>query len=100
MFDASHAIVINSTFTGNTEGAVNCVSATVNHCDFSENTGGVALDIVHPDGKRVIPFDTYNLLYRDGLEDQVLKPLRKRDFVPLTGPISLARYQNTDGESR
>jgi hypothetical protein len=50
--------------------------------------------IVHPDGKRVIPFDTYNLLYRDGLEKQVLEPLRNRDFVPLTGPISLARYQD------
>jgi hypothetical protein len=55
--------------------------------------------IVHPDGKRVIPFDTYNLLYRDGLEEQVLGPLRDRDFVPLTGPISLARYQNTESES-
>ena len=50
--------------------------------------------IVHPDGKRFIPFDTYNLLYRDGLESQVLEPLRKRDFVPLNGPISLARYAN------
>jgi len=56
--------------------------------------------IVHPDGKRVIPFDTYNLLYRDELEDQVLEPLRRRDFVPLTGPISLARYQDAESESR
>jgi 7,8-dihydro-6-hydroxymethylpterin dimethyltransferase len=31
--------------------------------------------IVHPDG-RIIPFDTYNLFYRDGLETKVLQPLR------------------------
>ena len=31
--------------------------------------------IVHPDG-RIIPFDTYNLFYRDGLEQRVLEPLR------------------------
>jgi 7,8-dihydro-6-hydroxymethylpterin dimethyltransferase len=31
--------------------------------------------IVHPDG-RIIPFDTYNLFYRDGLEHDVLEPLR------------------------
>ncbi len=53
--------------------------------------------IVHPDGKRVIPFDTYNLLYRDELESQLLEPLRNRDFVPLNGPISLARYQGSGG---
>ena len=56
--------------------------------------------IVHPDGKRVIPFDTYNLLYRDGLEAQVLEPLRTREFLPLTGPISLARYQDTGSDVR
>jgi uncharacterized radical SAM superfamily Fe-S cluster-containing enzyme len=33
--------------------------------------------IAHPDGKRVIPFDTYNLFYRDGLEASVLGPLRQ-----------------------
>jgi uncharacterized radical SAM superfamily Fe-S cluster-containing enzyme len=33
--------------------------------------------IVHPDG-RLIPFDTYNLFYRDGLEETRLAPLRKR----------------------
>ena len=33
--------------------------------------------IVHPDG-RLIPFDTYNLFYRDGLELTRLEPLRKR----------------------
>jgi hypothetical protein len=32
--------------------------------------------IAHPDGKRLIPFDTYNVLYRDGLEAEVLGPLR------------------------
>ena len=33
--------------------------------------------IAHPDGQRLIPFDTYNLFYRDGLEESVLGPLRK-----------------------
>jgi len=33
--------------------------------------------IVHPDG-RVIPFDTYNMFYRDQLEQTVLAPLRNR----------------------
>ena len=33
--------------------------------------------IVHPDG-RLIPFDTYNLFYRDGLELTRLAPLRNR----------------------
>jgi uncharacterized radical SAM superfamily Fe-S cluster-containing enzyme len=33
--------------------------------------------IVHPDG-RLIPFDTYNLFYRDDLERTRLAPLRKR----------------------
>ena len=32
--------------------------------------------IAHPDG-RIIPFDTYNLFYRDGLEERVLGPLRR-----------------------
>jgi len=31
--------------------------------------------IVHPDG-RIIPFDTYNLFYRDDLEARVLQPIR------------------------
>jgi len=34
--------------------------------------------IVHPDAKRLIPFDTFNLFYRDGLEHKVLAPLRAR----------------------
>ena len=33
--------------------------------------------IVHPDG-RLIPFDTYNLFYRDDLERTRLEPLRRR----------------------
>src|SRR6185436_7833537 len=33
--------------------------------------------IVHPDG-RLIPFDTYNLFYREGLEESRLAPLRRR----------------------
>lgn len=32
--------------------------------------------IAHPDG-RIIPFDTYNLFYRDELEETVLTPLRR-----------------------
>ena len=35
------------------------------------------IHIVHPDG-RLIPFDTYNLFYRDGLEANVLGPLRQQ----------------------
>jgi uncharacterized radical SAM superfamily Fe-S cluster-containing enzyme len=33
--------------------------------------------IAHPDGKRLIPFDTYNMFYRDGLEESRLTPLRR-----------------------
>ena len=33
--------------------------------------------IAHPDGKRLIPFDTYNLFYRDGLEETRLAALRE-----------------------
>ena len=34
------------------------------------------MHIVHPDG-RLIPFDTYNLFYRDGLERSRLTSLRR-----------------------
>jgi uncharacterized radical SAM superfamily Fe-S cluster-containing enzyme len=34
------------------------------------------IHIVHPDG-RLIPFDTYNLFYRDALETTRLAPLRE-----------------------
>lgn len=33
------------------------------------------IHIVHPDG-RLIPFDTYNMFYRDNLEKELLTPLR------------------------
>lgn len=54
--------------------------------------------IVHPDGDRVIPFDTYNLLYRDSLETQVLEPLRQGQKSAMSGPISLARYRSSGQE--
>ncbi len=31
---------------------------------------------LHPEDGRLIPFDTYNLFFRDGLEAEVLEPLR------------------------
>ena len=34
--------------------------------------------IVHPDAERIIPFDTFNLFYRDSLERTRLAPLRER----------------------
>jgi uncharacterized radical SAM superfamily Fe-S cluster-containing enzyme len=40
--------------------------------------------IVHPDG-RLIPFDTYNLFYRDGLEQSHLTPLRQRAELAMEG---------------
>jgi 7,8-dihydro-6-hydroxymethylpterin dimethyltransferase len=43
--------------------------------------------IVHPDG-RLIPFDTYNLFYRDGLEQTRLAPIRRRAERGM--PVSLA----------
>ena len=42
--------------------------------------------IAHPDGKRVIPFDTYNLLYRDALECGPLLALRRRHEA--TSPVA------------
>jgi uncharacterized radical SAM superfamily Fe-S cluster-containing enzyme len=36
--------------------------------------------IAHPDGKRLIPFDTYNLFYRDSLETTRLAALRQEIF--------------------
>src|SRR5579863_2081733 len=41
--------------------------------------------IVHPDG-RLIPFDTYNLFYRDNLEATRMAPLRARAAAAL-GPV-------------
>jgi len=40
--------------------------------------------IVHPDG-RLIPFDTYNLFYRDELETTRLEPLRNRSELVAIG---------------
>jgi hypothetical protein len=37
--------------------------------------------IAHPDGKRLIPFDTYNMFYRDNLEQTRLQPLRERTLA-------------------
>jgi tetraether lipid synthase len=34
--------------------------------------------IAHPEAKRIIPFDTYNMFYRDGLEQTRLAPLWER----------------------
>ncbi|MGH9602319.1 MAG: radical SAM protein [Terriglobales bacterium] len=42
------------------------------------------IHIVHPDG-RLIPFDTYNLFYRDDLEKTRLEPLRRE-----SEPVALA----------
>ncbi len=39
--------------------------------------------IAHPDGERLIPFDTYNLFYRDELEQTVLGPLRRERELSL-----------------
>jgi uncharacterized radical SAM superfamily Fe-S cluster-containing enzyme len=36
------------------------------------------IHIAHPDGERLIPFDTYNMFYRDGLEQTRLAPLRQK----------------------
>jgi len=33
--------------------------------------------IAHPDAQRIVPFDTYNLFYRDDLEKTILQPLRR-----------------------
>jgi len=41
--------------------------------------------IVHPDG-RLILFDTYNLFYRDHLEEEVLAPLRRREEAASAAP--------------
>jgi len=38
--------------------------------------------IAHPDGQRLIPFDTFNILYRDALEREVLLPLRRKAGSP------------------
>ena len=42
--------------------------------------------IAHPDAQRLIPFDTYNLFYRDTLEQDRLQPIREA----VLGPIAVA----------
>lgn len=37
------------------------------------------IHIAHPDGKRIIPFDTFNMFYRDELEATRLAALRRED---------------------
>jgi len=39
--------------------------------------------IAHPDGKRLIPFDTYNMFYRDRLEKERLEPLREQAMAAM-----------------
>ena len=43
--------------------------------------------IVHPDG-RLIPFDTYNLFYRDDLEQSRLAPLRRQAEAAMNASVS------------
>lgn len=48
--------------------------------------------IVHPDAIRLIPFETYNMFYRDELEQTRLAEIRKRrEATRLTGPLSTAK---------
>lgn len=51
--------------------------------------------IVHPDG-RLIPFDTYNLFYRDGLEETRLAPLREKTARSLE--MHVQRPQSTPSD--
>jgi hypothetical protein len=39
------------------------------------------IHIAHPDGKRLIPFDTFNMFYRDQLEATRLGPLREMEMA-------------------
>jgi uncharacterized radical SAM superfamily Fe-S cluster-containing enzyme len=41
------------------------------------------IHIAHPDAERLIPFDTFNMFYRDELEQTRLKPLRERALAAL-----------------
>ena len=41
--------------------------------------------IAHPDARRIIPFDTYNMFYRDELEETRLRPLREMALAALSG---------------
>ena len=50
--------------------------------------------IVHPDDGRLIPFDTYNLFYRDDLEARVLAPLREAAVFRQGRSASVFRHAN------
>jgi len=55
--------------------------------------------IAHPDGKRIIPFDTYNLFYRDDLERTILQPLRReREPSATVRPMSDATTGDEQGQ--
>jgi uncharacterized radical SAM superfamily Fe-S cluster-containing enzyme len=41
------------------------------------------IHIAHPDGERLIPFDTFNLFYRDELENTRLAPLRAQSVLSI-----------------
>lgn len=43
------------------------------------------IHIAHPDAKRLIPFDTFNLFYRDHLEQSRLAPLRQAGMQAIPG---------------
>jgi hypothetical protein len=47
--------------------------------------------IAHPDGKRIVPFDTYNLFYRDDLEKTILQPLRRERGGPSDADLELTQ---------
>ena len=53
-----------------------CSSSTRHSFDV-RSVKKTCVHIVHPDGRPSIPFDTYNLFYRDDLEMTRLNPLRR-----------------------
>ena len=46
------------------------------------------IHIAHPDGKRLIPFDTFNLFYRGNLEERLLGRLRELEAAAHTAPVA------------
>jgi hypothetical protein len=54
------------------------------------------IHIVHPDG-RLIPFDTYNLFYRDELEKTRLAPLRREQEVAHARELQVVGIHNDRG---
>lgn len=55
--------------------------------------------IAHPDGQRLIPFDTYNLFYRGDLEAKVLAPIRSKLEAFYETPASRASRGNLEQDS-